>query len=68
MTRSDTNYAAQPLEMARGWIFRSSDVGSRGIVLSSENKGGDELHNYCAADLCLFSHMPKTGFLMTWPI
>ena len=30
-----------------------SDLGNRGIVLSSENKGTDQLRCYCAADLHL---------------
>ena len=31
----------------------------------SENKGADQLHSYCTADLRLRSHMQKAGFLIT---
>ena len=34
-------------------------------------KGADQLCGYCAADLAaapLFSHMQKSGFLITWLI
>ena len=51
LTRSHTNRAAQPQRMARDLKF--SDVGSRGIVLFSVNKGADLLRGYCAADLHL---------------
>ena len=33
--------------------------------LCSENKGADQLCCYCTADLHLFSHWQKSGFLMT---
>ena len=37
-----------------------------GILLSfSKNKGADQLSSYCAADLRLFLHVQKNGFLMT---
>ena len=35
----------------------------------SENKGADQLHGYREADLRLFfTHMLKSGFLMSWLI
>ena len=51
-TRSDTNWAVQPHKMARGLKFQSWKV--EGLYyLCSENKGADQLHGYCAADLHL---------------
>ena len=50
LTRSDTNKAAQLLEMDRSlklWIW---EVGVL-YYPSSENKGADQLRGYCAADL-----------------
>ena len=59
-----------------GYRLEVLDLESTGVVLSSENKGADQLRNYCEADqrLCfrypspLFSHMQNVGFLMTWLI
>ena len=61
---SDTNQAVQPQKMAIGlkfWI--KEEEGS--FYLCSENKGADQLRSYDRADLQLFSHMQKAGFLMT---
>ena len=58
LTRSDTNQAVQPLEMARDLKFCIKEV----KVLyypSNENKGADQLHGY------LFSHMENIGFFTT---
>ena len=52
LTRSDTNQAVQPMEMARGLKFCIKEV----EVLyypSSENKGADQLRGYREADLRL---------------
>ena len=52
LTRSDTNQAVQPLEIARGLKFCILEV----EVLyfpSSENKGADQLRGYREADLRL---------------
>ena len=52
LTRSDTNQAVQPQEMARGWKFCIEEV----EVLyypCSENKGADQLRGYREADLRL---------------
>ena len=50
--------------MARGLKSRISEV--EGLYyLRSENKGADQLRGYREADLRLFSHMQKAGFLMT---
>ena len=40
-----------PQKMVRG--LKLSDSESRGIVLCSKNKGADQLHSYCGADLHL---------------
>ena len=48
-----------------GLRLEFSDLGSRRIVLCSENKAADQLCSYRAADLRLFLHMQKAGFLMT---
>ena len=41
--------------------------GDGSFYLCSKNIGADQLYGYRAVDLCvfLFSHMQKTGFLMT---
>ena len=64
-TRSDTNRAVQPQKMARGLTFRIKI--EEGLYHPcSKNKGTDQLHSYCAADLRLcFLLMLKAGFLMT---
>ena len=52
LTRSDTNQAIQPLEMARGLKFWILEV--RVLYYpSSENKGADQLRGYREADLRL---------------
>ena len=52
LTRSDTNQAIQPLEMARGWKFCIKEV--EGLYYpSSEIKGTDQLRGYHEADLRL---------------
>ena len=43
--RSDINLPVQSQKQARS--------GRRGFVLSSENKGADQLRSYCEADLHL---------------
>ena len=51
-TRSDTNCAVQAQKQARGWKFWILEE----AVLyypCSENKGADQLHSYCKADLRL---------------
>ena len=50
--------------MAKGLTFPIKKV--EGLYYpGSENKPADQLHGYIAADLCLFLHMQKAGFLMT---
>ena len=49
---SDTNRAVQPQKMARAMKFRIYVV-EGSYYPYSENKGADQLCNYCAADLCL---------------
>ena len=59
LTKSDTNQAVQPLEMARGWKFCIREV----EVLyypSSKNKDADQLRGYPEADLCLCFRICKT--------
>ena len=59
LTRSKTNQAAQPLEMARGLKFCIKEV----EVLhypSSENKGADQLRGDREADLRLCFRTRKT--------
>ena len=42
------------------------DLGSRGIVLCSENKDAEQVCSYRATDMHFcFSHLQKAGFLMT---
>ena len=51
-TRSDTNQAVQPKEMARGLKFGIKEV--EGLYYPcSENKGADQLRGYREADLRL---------------
>ena len=51
-TRSDTNWAVQSLNMARGLKFRIQKV--EGLYYPcSENKGADQLRGYREADLRL---------------
>ena len=48
-TRSNTNQAVQPQKMVRSLIFWIKNV--EGLYyLCSENKGTDQLRNYCRAD------------------
>ena len=65
LTRSDTNQADQPLEMARGLKFCIKE-GEGLYYPSSENKGADQLRGYHEADLrhC-FRILQNVGFLMT---
>ena len=50
--RSNTNRAAQVQKMARGWKFCIKKVEEM-YYPCSENKGTDQLHSYCEADLRL---------------
>ena len=50
--RSDTNRAVQAQKMARDWKFWIQKVEEL-YYSCSENKGADQLHSYCEADLCL---------------
>ena len=62
---SDTNQAVQLQKMAKGLKFRIKKV--EGLhYLCSENKGADQLHSNCEADLrlCLFSHMQNVVFFV----
>ena len=63
-TRSDTNQAVQPQKMARGLKFCISEVDGL-YYLCSENKGDDQLRGTRSWSASLFSHMQKSGFLMT---
>ena len=36
--------------------------------ISSENKGADQLHDYCPVNLYLFAHIQKASFATTWLI
>ena len=50
--RSYTNRAVQAQKMARGWkvwILKVEEL----YYPCSENKGADQLHSYCEADVCL---------------
>ena len=62
-TRSDTNWAAQSLNMGSCLKFRIWQV--EGLYyLYSENKGADQLRSYCTADLRLcFRICKKPVFL-----
>ena len=68
LTKSDTNQAVQPLELARGLKFCIWEV----EVLyypSSENKGADQLRGKLRSlSVSLFLHMQNIGFLMKWLI
>ena len=69
LTRSDTNQAVQPQEMARGWKFLIKDV----EVLyypSSKNKGADQLHGYLIAGASDYPRTPQdtTGHPRTVPV
>ena len=58
LTRSDTNRAAQPQNMARGLKFRIKEV--EGLYYPcSENKVADQLHGYREADLRLCFRLCK---------
>ena len=62
-TRSDTNWAVQSLNMARGLNFRFQKV--EGLYYPcSENKGADQLRGYREADLplCFHIHVCKKPF------
>ena len=64
-TWSDINQAVQLQKMARGLKFRIWKVEELSYPCS-DNKGADQLHGYCNADLRLFFfHMQNIGFLMT---
>ena len=64
LTRSDTNQAVQPPEMARGLKFCIEEV-EVFYYPSSENKGTDQLRGFCEADLCLCFHICKT-LVFSW--
>ena len=51
-TRSNTNQAVQPQNIASGLKFRILEV-ERLHYPCSENKGADQLRGYCTADLRL---------------
>ena len=63
--KSDTNWPVQSQKQARSlkfWIQVEEGL----YYLCSKNKGADQLCSYCTADLRLcFSHMHRSGFLMT---
>ena len=62
---SDTNRAVQPQKMARGLKFLMWEV--EGLYyLCGENKGADQLHSYCAADMHLFFHICKKQVFSRW--
>ena len=50
--KSDTKRAVQAQKMARDWKFWIKKVEEL-CYPCSENKGADQLHSYCEADLCL---------------
>ena len=52
LTRSDTHQAVQSQKMVRGWKFWILKVEAL-YCPCSENKGADQLHSYCEADLHL---------------
>ena len=64
LTRSDTNRAVQPPQkIARGLKCKILEEVGLYNYLHSENKGADQLHAYCAADLPLcFSTYAKSRF------
>ena len=53
LTRSDTNWAVLPQNMARGLKFRIEEVDGL-YLLCSETKGADQLRGYREADLRLW--------------
>ena len=58
-TRRNTNLPVQPVKMATGLKFLIEKVEGF-CLLCSENKGADQLHGCCTADLYLcFSHMQQ---------
>ena len=61
LTRSDTNRPVQPQKMARGWKFWIKEVEEL-YFPGSENKGADQLHSFCEADL--FLRVQIVGFLV----
>ena len=61
---SDINIGCTATDEKMARCLKISDSGSRGIVLCSENKGANQLRCYCTADMRLFLHMQKAGFLM----
>ena len=67
---SDANQAIQPQKMAGGLKFWIKEVeGLYKLCTCSENKGADQLHGYCAADLPLCFHICKKQiFFMMWLI
>ena len=64
LTRSDTNQAVQPLEMARGLKFCIWEVEAL-YYPSSENKGADQLRGYREADLRLCFRICRT-LVFSW--
>ena len=66
-TRSDTNQAAQPHEMAKCIKFQNKEV--KGLhYLCNRNKGTDQLHGNHATDRHFVFLNAKAGFLMMWLI
>ena len=67
--QSNTNQAVLLQKMARGlkfWI--EEEEGLYYLNLCSENKGDDQQHSNCGADLRLcFCTCKKEDFFMTWP-
>ena len=56
-TRSDTNRAVQPQEMARGFKFWIKKV--EGLYYTCRENKGTELRSYRPADLCVCFHFAK---------
>ena len=57
-TRSDTNQPVQSQKQARGlkfWLYVEDEL----YYPNSENKGTDQLHSYCEADLRLCFRIGK---------
>ena len=61
-TWSDTNQPAQSQKMARILKFWINE--EELYYLSSENKGADQLYNYCTADLRLCFYIGKIFFFL----
>ena len=57
-TRTHTNRAVLPQNMARGLKFQIKEV-EGWYFLCNENKGADQLHGYRAVDLCLYFRICK---------